>query len=66
MAYVVHINPHAPLGNIAALQALFSEDTGDEGIQGTVARTLKIDPSDGVEGRRNATSSDVAGDGKDR
>ena len=33
MAYVVHIDPHVP----SALQALFSEDTGDEG---TVSQAL--------------------------
>ena len=56
MAYAVHINFNAPLEDEAAVAALFSEDTGNEGIQVTVARKEKIHPSDGAEGGSNVTT----------
>jgi hypothetical protein len=45
MAYVVHVDPHAPFGNVAALQSLFLEDNGDEGIHDKTTRTDQGDLS---------------------
>ena len=55
MAYAVHINPNAPLGDEAAVAALLVEDTEDEGIQATVARKETSYPSDGTVGGSNVT-----------
>ena len=57
MAYAVHIDPNAALGDEAAVAALFAEDTEDEGIQDTVKETSY--PPDGT-----AAGSNVADDAK--
>ena len=68
---MVHIDPNTPLGNVAALQAILSEDTGDEGIHGKISRTDQGDPSNGAtmktsDGSNNATSGASAGGDNDK
>ena len=66
MAYAVHINFNAPLGDEAALAALFSEDTDNEGIQGNIAIPVKNGLMDGADRRRNTTRGAIAGGDNDR
>ena len=63
MAYAAHINPHATLGDKAAVAALFAEDTDEVGIldsnAGTEHRT-QTDP----EGASKLTPAAKTGEGK--
>ena len=45
MAYAVHINFNAPLGDEAAVAALFEDDTGDKGILDKSVGTKKRNPT---------------------
>jgi hypothetical protein len=66
LAYAVHVEPTAPLGNEAALQALCTEDTDNEGIQGNLALSGENGPTEGTDGRRNGTSAGGAGNSLDK
>ena len=60
LAYAVQVDPTVLLGNEAALQALFAEDTDDEGIQGNFAIPGENGPTEGADGRINGTSAGSA------
>ena len=67
MAYVAHVDPAATLGNFATLQALFTKDTNDEGIQGTPFENDHEESATGMksvsaDGRTISTGATAQGD----
>jgi hypothetical protein len=66
LAYAVHADPNAHLGNEAALQALFAEDTTGEGIHGNLAIPVENGMTEGADGRRNGPSAGNAGNNIDK
>ena len=61
LVYEVRVDPTAPLGDEAALLALFAEDPDDEGIQGNFAIPGENSPTEGKDGRRNGTNDGDVG-----
>ena len=63
MAYAVHINPNATLGDEAAVEALFAEDTDNVGILDTNAGTEHRTQTDS-ERVSKLTLADTTGEAK--